>query len=111
LETRRVINMVEVDCRSDVDKKYNEWYNTVHIPMLLKNDGLLRATRYQLLRGPQGQARYLTVYEFRDRAAMDAFPKTPECTAATDEMNATWKEKGFQIKLAAQYEMIGTWGK
>ena len=100
------INLVMVDCLPDLEQKYNEWYDRVHIPMCLKYSGMLRATRYRLLSGPAGHARYLTVYEFRDQAAMDAFPKTPECTASTQEMRQTWRDGDFKIKVAAQYETI-----
>jgi hypothetical protein len=98
--------MVMVDCRTEVDAQYNEWYNTVHIPMCLRYAGMLRATRYRLLKGPPEQAGYLTVYEFRDQRAMDDFPTSPECIAATQEMRDTWRNKEFEIKLAAQYETI-----
>jgi hypothetical protein len=107
----RAINMVMVDCRPDVENKYNEWYNGVHIPMILRYDGMRRATRYQLLKGPEGHARYLTIYEFRDQGAMDAFPASPEFTAVNAELHRTWKGTEFEIKLAAQYEETGTWGK
>ncbi len=100
------INMVMVDCRTEVDEQYNQWYNKVHIPMCLKYEGMLGATRYRLLKGPPGQARYLTVYEFRDQKAMDAFPSSPECAAATQEMRQTWRNNEFEIKLAAQYDTI-----
>ncbi len=106
MKSAQAMNMVMVDCRPEVEATYNEWYDKVHIPMLLKYEGMVRATRYRLLSGPAGQARYLTVYEFRDREAMDAFPKTPECQAATAEMRATWPSGEFEIKLAAQFETI-----
>jgi hypothetical protein len=102
--------MVMVDCRTEVEEKYNQWYNEVHIPLCLKYDGMLRATRYRLIKGPSGHARYLTVYEFKDQNAMDAFPNSPQCIAATHEMHETWHEDDFRIKLAAQYETIGVFG-
>ena len=101
------INMVMVDCQPAVEEKYNAWYNEVHIPMCLKYDGMLRAARYRLVTGPSGQSKYLTVYEFKDQKAMDAFPNSPECIAAIQEMHHTWHDKEFEIKLAAQYETIG----
>ena len=108
---KRAIHVVEVDCKPEVETKYNKWYNEVHIPMILKYKGALRATRYQLLSGPPGQARYLTIYEFKDQEAMEAFPKSPEYTAVDEELRQTWKGKEFDIKMAAKFEMIGTWGK
>ncbi len=100
------INMVMVDCRKEIEEAYNKWYDQVHIPMCLKYKDMLRATRYRLLHGPEGQSRYLTIYEFQDKASMDAFSSSPECTAATSEMRQTWQPGDFTIKTAAQYEMI-----
>ena len=100
------INMVMVDCRTELKREYNDWYDKVHIPMCMKYAGMRRVTRYRLLTGPPGHARYLTVYEFQDQSAMDAFPKSPECIAATREMKQTWKDGDFTIRLAAQYETL-----
>jgi hypothetical protein len=107
----QAINFVFVDCQPEIENKYNEWYNNVHIPMIMKYDGILRTTRYKLLTGPQGQARYFTVYEFKDQKAMDSFPKSPEYMAVDKELHETWKGPEFNIKLAAQYEVIKTWAK
>jgi hypothetical protein len=41
---------------------------------------------------------------------MDAFWKSPEYTAVNEEMHHTWKGTEFEIKIAAQYEMMGMWG-
>jgi len=109
--SKRVIHVVEVDCNPEVATKYNKWYNEVHIPMILKYEGILRATRYQLLSGPPGQARYLTIYEFKDQGAMEAFPQSTVYAAVDEELKQTWKGKEFQIKMAAKFEMIGTWAK
>ena len=102
------INMVMVDCRTEVEEKYNEQYNKVHVPLCLKYGGMPRATRYRLIKRPPRHARCLTVYEFKDQNAMDAFPSSPECRAATQEMRETWEDNDFEITMAAQYETIGS---
>ena len=108
---KKAIHLVEVDCKPEVRAKYNKWYNEVHIPMILKYDGMLQTTRYELLSGPPGQAKYLTIYEFKDQAAMEAFPNSTEYTAVDNELKNTWKGKEFEVRMAAKFEMIGTWGK
>jgi hypothetical protein len=106
-----VINAVFVDCQPEIKAKYNQWYNDVHIPMCLRYEGMIGATRYELLSGPEGQARYLTIYEFTDQNAMDSFPKSSEFTAVDQELHQTWKGPEFTIKAAAQYSVIKSWKK
>jgi len=111
METGKILNMVATECPSNQEAKFNKWYNEVHIPMLLKFDGMLGATRYKLLGGSEGQAKYLALYEFKDRASLDAFQKSAELAAARDEMAQTWKNEKFDIKWRAQYEPLKTWRK
>ena len=111
METVKVINIVATECHSDDDAKFNKWYDEVHIPMLLKFDGMLGVTRYKLSSGTTGQAKYLAIYEFKNKASFDAFQKSSELAAARDEMGQTWKGRGFDIKWRAQYEPVKTWKK
>ena len=104
----RILNIVGTDCPKS-EAKFNKWYNEVHIPLLFKYRGLKKVTRYQLMPDNKAQAKYLAIYEYDDKALMDAFPKSPEFKAAIEEMNATWKDNMFEIKWAANYEPIQTW--
>jgi uncharacterized protein (TIGR02118 family) len=106
----RILNIVGTDCPKN-EEQFNKWYNAVHIPLLFKYPGLKKVTRYQLMPGSQAQAKYIAIYEYDDKATMDAFPKSPEFKAAIDEMNRTWKDNMFEIKWAANYEPIKTWEK
>jgi len=111
METGRVLNIVATECEPDQEAKFNKWYNEVHIPMLLKFDGMLGVTRYKLIGGSEGQAKYLALYEFKNQASLEAFQKCDELAAARDEMAQTWKGKSFEIKWRAQYEPLKTWKK
>ncbi len=105
----RVINMVLVDCQPEIEQQYNRWYNEVHIPLIMQYSGIVETTRYQLLKGPENQARYLTIYEFKDQQAMDAFPLSPEFRVVDAELHSSWKGSEFTIKAAAQYALIKKW--
>ena len=109
MEIGQVLNIVATECRPEDEDKFNKWYDEVHIPMLFKFDGMVGATRYKLLGGSGGQARYLALYEFKNQASLEAFQKSPEMAAAREEMGQTWKGGGFEIKWRAQYEPLKTW--
>ena len=106
-----IINIVAADCSPEVETRFNQWYNEVHIPMLFPYDGMKKATRYQRVSDNKECPEYLALYEFENAKALADFMTSPEFTAATEEMRQTWKDGGFDIKWMAQYEPIKTWEK
>jgi len=105
----RIVNIVGTECPQD-EAKLDKWYSEVHVPLLFKYKGIKKVTRYRLLASSRGQgAKFLAIYEFDDKEAMDAMAGSPEFKAAIDEMNETWKGGMFEIKWAASYEPIKTW--
>jgi uncharacterized protein (TIGR02118 family) len=111
MDRGRVLALIALECKPEDDAKFNKWYSEVHIPMLLNFKGCLGVTRYRTLGDPKEQARYMTIYEFADRASMDAFHKSPEMVAAGDDVRMSEMGKVFSIKWRAQYEEIKSWRK
>ncbi len=109
MQKKQMINIVASDCRPEDEYKFNSWYDEVHIPFLLKFDGLLSVSRYKLAGDIKGQARYLAVYEFDSEEAVERFSTSPEIAAARAEMKQTWGEKGIDIKWWAPYELLRRW--
>jgi len=105
----RVLNIVATECPPKNDAKFNKWYDEVHIPMLFKFKGMKKVTRYKILDEKQEKPRYIAVYEFDTKEALEAYSKSPEFKAAIDEMNATWKGDTFDIKWSVHCEPIKTW--
>ena len=103
-----IVNVVATECTGD-EAKFNKWYNEVHIPLLFKFKGLKKVTRYQLMGESKDNAKYLALYGLESKEALDAFSKSPEMSAAMEEMQGTWKGGGFDIKWVAIYEPIKTW--
>ncbi len=50
-----------------MEKEYNDWYDTQHLPQVTKVPGIVAAQRFKLAEGDQGPyeapARYLAIYE------------------------------------------------
>jgi antibiotic biosynthesis monooxygenase (ABM) superfamily enzyme len=111
LGNNRAMVVISMECKPEDDGKFNDWYDTVHIPMAMKYEGMRKATRYSL-RTDDKKHSYLTVFEFRDSEAMKAFPNSPEVSAAREEMAQRWKGNiPFEIKWRNEYELIHTWDK
>jgi hypothetical protein len=50
-----------MDVPAEIDRDFNEWYNTIYIPNYEKVPGVIRGRRY---RAVTGTPTYLTLYEF-----------------------------------------------
>jgi len=104
-----VLNIVATECAADVEAEFNKWYNEVHIPMLFKFKDMKKVGRYQLTGESPGQAKYLAIYEYETKEALDAFARSPEFAAAIAEMQETWKDRMFDVRWTATYEPIQSW--
>ena len=58
------IRTVETNCRDETrDTEFNDWYDNVHIPDMLKLPVVVAATRYKRKDSKVGEAKYLSIYE------------------------------------------------
>jgi hypothetical protein len=105
-----ILSILAMECPLENDAKFNNWYNEVHIPMLFKYKGIKKMTRYQLIGDSKEVSKYLAIYEFEDKKALDDLSKSPEWKAAMEEWKETWKDERL-IKWVANYEHIKTWEK
>jgi hypothetical protein len=104
-----ILNIVATECSAENETRFDKWYNEVHIPMLLKYKGLKKVGRYRLVGEVEGQAKYLAIYGYETKEAMDGFDKSPEFGAAMEEMQGSWKDGEITIKWMAAYEPIKIW--
>ena len=60
----RWIVMGFTDCADPArDAEYNEWYDKIHVPDVLKAPGVMRATRYHNIDPEGGPGKYLSLLE------------------------------------------------
>ena len=55
------LQLGRMDVPAEVDREFNDWYNTVYVPNYEKVPGVIRGRRY---RAVEGRPTYLTFYEF-----------------------------------------------
>ena len=99
--------LVGADCASEKEEEFNEWYDKVHIPMVLKAPGMVSAKRYRVIEGGDEYPKFLAVYELESEAAIDLIDKSQELAAARQEMRERWGERGFTIRWRVRYRPIG----
>jgi uncharacterized protein (TIGR02118 family) len=109
MESKAIINIVASECHPEEEERFNKWYNEVHVPLLFKYKGMKRVTRCRRFDENKERPKYLALYEFESKEAMDTFENSPERAAAMEEMEETWKDEGLEIKWVAPYKLIKTW--
>ena len=75
--------IVETNCKDETrNSEFNNWYNTVHIPDVLKDSpGFKRATRYLIKDPAKDKGKYLALYEIETddiKKTMEAHSKNME---------------------------------
>lgn len=109
MDSKYTLKIIASECRIEDEGKFNKWYNEVHIPLLFKYQGIKRAGRYRQLDDNKEHPKYLALYEFESKEAMDAFESSPEFAAAMKDMDETGENSGFELKWVVAYEPIKTW--
>jgi hypothetical protein len=102
------VNIVASGCNPELEKKFNEWYNNIHIPMLFKYENLKKVIRYKKNDPDSDLPTYLAFYYYTDKEAMHGMDKSPQFEEAMKETGETWKDGGIEIKWVVPYEHITT---
>ncbi len=108
---KTIIHMVATRCPPEMAARFDEWYNTRHVPDLLKFPRLKRVTRYRSLHPDNGFPRFIAAYEFESREDFEAYFNSPERAIAGEDWKKAQKKLGASQDWAVQWEFIGTWQK
>ena len=97
-----VINIIGVRCRPEEEPKYNNWYNDVHIPMLLKYEGLKGAERYRILAETPDYPNLIAFYKYDNLKDQESMATALFYVAVAANIKATWTE-GRDIRWRATF--------
>jgi hypothetical protein len=106
-----IILIVANEPSPDREMEYNEWYSERHIPMMFRFKGMKKASRYRLAGDSKEVSKYLVIYEFASREALESFMRSPEFADAIKDFDEKWKDGGFESKWNASYELMKSWEK
>ncbi|HEX2173106.1 MAG TPA: hypothetical protein VHL09_11760 [Dehalococcoidia bacterium] len=70
-----LLSFVTSDCRPEVEREFNAWYDESHVPNLLKVPGYISGMRFRLVEDPaldhlKMGPRYLALYEIQSEASL-----------------------------------------
>lgn len=109
MQEKKFLRLVGINCPPELDAEFNQWYNNVHLPMLMKFPGIKKATRAVIDKPLGDLPQYLAIYEFDSREDFEEWLKSPELAAVAKETEATWSEKKYQRKFFVEYKVMKTW--
>ncbi len=111
MEKAPVVLIVGTNVVPEREDELNEWYNNVHLPMMAKAPGMLRAARYRLESDEGELPRYLAIYEMESEEAIKLFKESPEREAARRDRFERWGETDFTVAWRGYGRLLGTWEK
>jgi hypothetical protein len=93
------------------EAEYNEWYNNIHIPAILKLDGFVRASRWKLspARPPAdalAERQYLAIYELDTDNVDDALKRLKEAGDAGELGNHAGLLSRDPPTMTALFELL-----
>jgi hypothetical protein len=73
------------------------------------NEQPVRAGRYKRVGDDENHPKYLVLYEFENKEAMEVFDSSPELIAAMKDLEETWKDGRIELQWVVSYEPIKIW--
>mgnify|MGYP001572887656 CR=1 FL=1 len=104
--TANAMTVVITNCNDPArDAEFNVWYDTVHVPNVLKTPGILSARRYVCARQRVGNGRYLALYEL---SIADAQTFNRGLQARADEERAAGRRSPLlEMVVSGVYKPVG----
>ena len=111
MPNNKVIQIVASESTPEKEAEFNKWYTEIHVPMLIGYEGVKQASRYQRIGDDEQSAKFLAIYEFESKEAMEAFPGSDAFASAVEDFENNKEALGFKMKWAASYELIRSYEK
>jgi hypothetical protein len=92
------------------DAAVNEWYDSIHIPILMGYSGLKKAVRYKNV-GDSATPGYLGLFYYPTKTDFDSMPTSQPFDSADKELAAHWTNNEYTMALAISYSKIQSWVK
>ncbi len=92
--------VVGLNVDADVEDRWNEWYEAVHVPeVLAASPDILNATRYRLSAGSTS-FRYLAIYRFASQEGLDRFMVSPQLASMSHHYTEEWGRVSDRVRGA-----------
>jgi hypothetical protein len=90
--------VVQLNVDKDVEDRWNEWYNTVHVPEVMSlSDEITEATRYRRTNGDV-EYEYMAIYRFASEEALATFLQHPHLAEMGEDYLREWGEHSSRVR-------------
>ena len=111
MKQNSIIHIVGVQFKPELEKKFQKWYEEVHVPILFKFPGLKKITEYKIVSSDVSFPNFLAIYEFDNIETFEKYEKSEELAISRKQAKETWGEEEQKIKWRVQYKTIKIWEK
>src|SRR5688572_7537471 len=81
----RVMYVIRVRVPVRIEKDWDEWHNTEHIPKVLEQPGFISVRQFRSLTNKDNEAEYFVLYELRNQAAYNKYVQSEHASALRQE--------------------------
>ncbi len=81
------------------EEAFNHWYNTEHIPQLLRYPGAAGARRYKQIEGDD-KYQFITIYEFESEETYQSFVNSTHFAEMIEEYNVSFGAASERVRNA-----------
>lgn len=81
------------------EEAFNHWYNTEHVPQLLRYRGAVGGRRYKKILG-EDKFQYMAVYEFESEETFRKFLDSDHYAEMIEEYNVNFGEASERVRNA-----------
>ena len=107
MQTAKVIWLVGTKCPPGKEKEFNEWYDKIHVPNVLKTPGIVGATRYERIEEDDKFPTFLAIYEFEDEAALERLARNMANEPMVKDGQENMPKFGAEAPFLVHYRRIG----
>ena len=114
MELKHLVSLAGIDCPTEADTAFNDWFDAEHLPLGMGFKELLGVTLYRIVKYGgtalvKDYPRYMLSYRFADAATFRAWNASPQLESATNGWRGACKEAGVRLAWSAQYGCVQTW--
>lgn len=114
MELKHLVSLAGIDCPTEADVTFNDWFDAEHLPLGMSFKELLGVTLYRIVRYGvtvlvKDYPRYVLSYRFADAATLRAWNASPQLDSASNGWRGACKAAGVRLAWSAQYGCVQTW--
>jgi hypothetical protein len=99
-DTAEAIFVVGLNVNEEVEERWNEWYEAVHVPeVVAASDDIVSATRYKLTDGSTPFS-YLAIYRFASEEGLARFMASPTLAGMSAQYTKDWGAVSDRVRGA-----------